>query len=54
VGAGAVGIVGDVLLAVGAVLHVTSGSPVRVVKTSLRLRPASQSESDTSEAPKAG
>jgi hypothetical protein len=38
-GAGALGIVGGVLLAVGAVLHVTASSSVRVVKLSLRLRP---------------
>ena len=41
-GAGAVGIVGGVLLAIGAVLHVTASSSVRVVKLSLRLRPADQ------------
>ena len=39
-GAGAVGIVGGVLLAIGAVLHVTASSSVRVVKLSVRLRPA--------------
>jgi hypothetical protein len=39
-GAGAVGIVGGVLLAIGAVLHVTASSSVRVVKMSVRLRPA--------------
>jgi hypothetical protein len=38
-GAGALGIVGGALLAVGAVLHVTASSSVRVVKLSLRLRP---------------
>ena len=39
-GAGAVGIIGGILLAIGAVLHVTASSSVRVVKLSLRLRPA--------------
>jgi hypothetical protein len=38
-GAGALGIVGLALLAVGAVLHVTASSSMRVVKLSLRLRP---------------
>jgi hypothetical protein len=38
-GSGVVGIVGGVLLAIGAVLHVTASSSVRVVKLSLRLRP---------------
>jgi hypothetical protein len=37
-GAGALGIVGGVLLAIGAVLHVTASSSVRVVKLSLRLK----------------
>jgi hypothetical protein len=39
-GSGVLGIVGGVLLAIGAVLHVTASSSVRVVKLSLRLRPA--------------
>jgi hypothetical protein len=48
-GAGAVGIIGGVLLAIGAVLHVTASSSVRVVKLSLRLRPATaQAPSDPS------
>jgi hypothetical protein len=34
--------VGGVLLAIGAVLHVTASSSVRVVKLSLRLRPGDQ------------
>jgi hypothetical protein len=38
-GAGALQIVGGALLAIGAVLHVTASSSVRVVKLSLRLRP---------------
>src|SRR4029079_6401712 len=38
-GAGWLGIVGVALLAVGAVLHVTASSSMRVVKLSLRLRP---------------
>jgi hypothetical protein len=38
-GAGWIGIVGAALLAVGAVLHVTASSSMRVVKLSLRLRP---------------
>ena len=38
-GSGALGIVGGVLVAIGAVLHVTASSSVRVVKLSLRLRP---------------
>ena len=38
-GAGALGIVGIALLAVGAVLHVTASTSMRVVKLSLRLRP---------------
>jgi hypothetical protein len=38
-GTGPIGIVGGALLAVGAVLHVTASSSVRVVKLSLRLRP---------------
>ena len=36
---GALWIVGGALLAIGAVLHVTASSSVRVVKLSLRLRP---------------
>jgi hypothetical protein len=38
-GSGVLGIVGGALLAIGAVLHVTASSSVRVVKLSLRLRP---------------
>ena len=38
-GSGPLGIVGGALLAIGAVLHVTASSSVRVVKLSLRLRP---------------
>ena len=38
-GSGALGIVGGALVAIGAVLHVTASSSVRVVKLSLRLRP---------------
>jgi hypothetical protein len=38
-GAGALGIVGAALLAVGAVLHVTASTSMRVVKLSVRLRP---------------
>ena len=41
-GSGFLGIVGGVLLAIGAVLHVTASSSVRVVKLSLRLRPDGQ------------
>jgi hypothetical protein len=41
-GSGFLGIVGGALLAIGAVLHVTASSSVRVVKLSLRLRPADQ------------
>ena len=37
-GTGALGIVGGALVAIGAVLHVTASSSVRVVKLSLRLR----------------
>jgi hypothetical protein len=37
-GSGVLGIVGGALLAVGAVLHVTASSSVRVVKLSVRLR----------------
>jgi hypothetical protein len=37
-GSGPLGIVGGALVAVGAVLHVTASSSVRVVKLSLRLR----------------
>jgi hypothetical protein len=42
-GAGALGIVGIAMLAVGAVLHVTASSSMRVVKLSLRLRPEASS-----------
>jgi hypothetical protein len=38
-GVGPFGIVGGALVAIGAVLHVTASSSVRVVKLSLRLRP---------------
>ena len=41
-GAGGLGVVGVVLLAVGAVLHATASSSMRVVKLSLRLRPDEQ------------
>jgi hypothetical protein len=41
-GSGVVGILGGVLLAIGAVLHVTASSSVRVVKLSVRLRPEGQ------------
>jgi hypothetical protein len=37
-GAGGLGILGGALVAIGAVLHVTASSSVRVVKLSLRLR----------------
>jgi len=43
-GSGPVGIVGGVLLAIGAVLHVTASSSVRVVKLALRLRPQDRAE----------
>jgi hypothetical protein len=38
-GSGVLAIVGGALVAIGAVLHVTASSSVRVVKLSLRLRP---------------
>ena len=41
-GSGLLGIMGGALLAIGAVLHVTASSSVRVVKLSLRLRPDGQ------------
>jgi len=41
-GSGALVIVGGALVAIGAVLHVTASSSVRVVKLSLRLRPANR------------
>ena len=37
-GTGTLGILGGALVAIGAVLHVTASSSVRVVKLSLRLR----------------
>jgi hypothetical protein len=45
-GSGLLGIVGGALLAIGAVLHVTASSSVRVVKLSLRLRPDDQAATD--------
>jgi hypothetical protein len=41
-GAGGLGIVGGAIIAIGAVLHVTASSSVRVVKLSLRLRPGDE------------
>jgi hypothetical protein len=43
-GSGLFGIVGGALLAIGAVLHVTASSSVRVVKLSVRLRPEDQAQ----------
>jgi len=43
-GVGSLWIVGGVVLAIGAVLHVTASSSVRVVKMSLKLRPAGGDE----------
>ena len=41
-GSGPLGIVGGALVPIGAVLHVTASSSVRVVKLSLRLRPGDE------------
>lgn len=41
-GAGGLGIVGGAIVAIGAVVHVTASSSVRVVKLSLRLRPGDE------------
>ena len=47
IGSGVFGlVVGGVLVAVGAVLHVTASSAVRVVKLSVRLRPADDPASE--------
>ena len=50
-GAGWLGIVGGVVLAISAVLHVTASSSVRVVKLSLRLRPATVQPETSSTTP---
>jgi hypothetical protein len=47
-GTGLIGIVGGVLLAIGAVLHVTASTSVRVVKLSVRLRPEDQATASRS------
>jgi hypothetical protein len=47
-GTGLIGILGGVLLAIGAVLHVTASSSVRVVKLSVRLRPEDQAAASRS------
>jgi hypothetical protein len=41
-GSGGLGVLGGVLVAIGAVFHVTASSSVRVVKLSVRLRPDDQ------------
>ena len=45
-GTGSLFFVGVAVVSIGAVLHVTASSSVRVVKMSLRLRPA-EPETDT-------